>query len=101
MALALERNTYTGVFRRLIGRRHTSRVVTNDNITDPAGPDAEGVIRTGGVDSSLLSEPQELRIRIIGSRDPRTGEILPCHQKIHDTYREVKPLEGGQEVTIE
>lgn len=74
--------------------------LTKNNLSDLASPDTEGVIRTGGLEASL-SEPQGLKIRIIGSRDRRTGEILPCHQEIHNTYIELRPLEGGQEVAIE
>lgn len=101
MSLATERRTYVSMLRRFIGGGNPPETLTFGNQMEPACPDTEGVIRIGGVDSSFPPEPQELKIRIIGSRDIRTGEILPCHQDVHGTYIELRPLESGQEVTIE
>lgn len=99
------KETQKGAFERFFRRKNnTPENLPEDqainNITEPAGSNTEGDIRTGGIDFYLSSEPQGLKIRIVGSRDCRTGEILPCHQEIHNTYIELRPLESEQPINL-
>lgn len=65
----------------------------------PVCPVSEGDDQTGGSDLSLSTEPQHLMVRIVGSRNPYTGEIASYHQDVHGTYKQY-PLTENTAVTV-
>lgn len=66
----------------------------------PARPDSEGEIRTGGMDISSTESERVIPIKILGDRNPRTGEIYEYHKGVHNTMRFVT-LANNQEVVIQ
>lgn len=66
----------------------------------PACPDSEGDVLTGADASTepFLSEP--LMVRIIGSRNPFTGEIAEYDKEAHGRTYPVQPLAINQEFVI-
>ncbi len=65
----------------------------------PVCPVSEGDDQTGGSDLSQSAEPQHLRVRIVGSRDPLTGEIASYHQEVHGTFM-LYPLTEGTPISV-
>ncbi len=60
----------------------------------PVCPVSEGDDQTGGSDLALPTEPQHLMVKIVGSRNPFTGEIASYHQEDHGTYKRYSLTEG-------
>ena len=65
----------------------------------PVCPVSEGDDLTGGSDLVIPTEPQHLVVKIVGSRDPFTGEIASYHKDVHGTYKQY-PLSEGTAVNV-
>lgn len=63
----------------------------------PVCPVSEGDDLTGGIDLSLPVEPQHIRVRVVGSKDPLTGEIVSYHKEVHGKFI-LYPLSEGTPV---
>lgn len=65
----------------------------------PVCPVSEGDDLTDGSDLVIPQEPQHLMVKIVGSRNPFTGEIASYHQEDHGTYKQY-PLTEGSSVNV-
>lgn len=89
-------------FRGFIGRSpHFEAPTITAGVDLPACPDSEGDILTGADVPSVQALPEPLTVRIVGSRNPLTGEIASYHQEVHGQTYTVMPLTQNQEAIIQ
>lgn len=67
----------------------------------PACPDSEGDVLTGEDYSTLPAANEPLMVRIVGSRNPFTGEIASYHEEVHGQTYTLMPLNPNQEAIIQ